>query len=73
MSIDDRAWATIDGCLISIVRGPCPIGCISPNRGWSYVVASALNGASKLSISCYTICECTNHLEVQYHISNVCW
>ena len=52
MSIDDCAWETIGGCLISLVRGPCPIGRTSPNWGWSYVVASTLNEASKLSISC---------------------
>ena len=52
MSIDGHAWETIGGCLISLIRGPRPIGRTSPNRGWSYVVASTLNGASKLSILC---------------------
>ena len=52
MSIDGRAWETIGGCLISFIWGPCPIGRTSPNQGRSYVVASTLNEASKLSISC---------------------
>ena len=52
MLIDGRVQATIGGYLISLVRGPHPIGRISPNRGWSYVVASTLNEASKLCILC---------------------
>ena len=52
MSIDGRARATTGVCLISLLRGPRPVGRTSPDRGWSYVVASTLNEASKRSISC---------------------
>ena len=52
MSINGRTWATTGVCLISLVRGPHRVGHTSPNRGWSCVVASTLNGASKRSISC---------------------
>ena len=52
MSIDGRTWATTGVCLISLIRGPRCVGRTSPDRGWSCVVASTLNGASKRSISC---------------------
>ena len=54
MSIDGRTRATTNVCLISLVRGPHRVGHTSPNRGWSCVVASTLNGASKRSILCMT-------------------
>ena len=78
MSFNGCTQVTTGVCLISLVRGPCRVGRTSPDRGWSCVVASTLNGASKWSISCmasntYIVCECGNHLEVQYHISGVCW
>ena len=52
MSIDGRTRATTSVCLISLIRGPCRVGHTSLDGGWSYVVASTLNGASKQSISC---------------------
>lgn len=52
MSIDGRARATTGVCLISLPRGPRPVGRTSLDQGWSYVVASTLNEASKRSISC---------------------
>ena len=52
MSVDGRTQATTGVCLISLIRGPCRVGRTSPDEGWSCVVASTLNGASKRSISC---------------------
>ena len=54
MSVDGRTRATTNVCLISLARGPHRVGHTSPDRGWSCVVASTLNGASKRSISCMT-------------------
>ena len=52
MSVDGRTQETTVVCLISLVQGPHRVGRTSPDRGWSCVVASTLNGASKQSISC---------------------
>ena len=52
MPVDGRTQDTIGVGLISLVRGPRRLDRTSPDEGWSYVVASILNGASKRSISC---------------------
>ena len=52
MSVDGRTQETTVVCLISLVQGPHRVGRISPNGGWSCIVASTLNEASKRSISC---------------------
>ena len=52
MSVNGRTRATTGVCLISLVRGPRCVGHTSLDEGWSCVVASTLNGASKRSISC---------------------
>ena len=79
MSVNGCTRATTGVCLISHVRGPRRVSRTSPDGGWSCVVASTLNGASKRSISCMASntvvhsLRMQNHLEVQYHISGVCW
>ena len=50
----DGACITIGVCLVSFLWGPRPLVCIPPDWGWSRVVASTLNKASKRSISCMT-------------------
>ena len=52
MSINGRTWATTGVCLISLVRGTRRVSRTAPDQGWSCVVASTLNEASKRSISC---------------------
>ena len=52
MTVDGCTQATTGICLISLIRGTRHVGRTSPDRCWSCVVASTLNGASKQSISC---------------------